>query len=76
MLEGKFTGENVCEREEISGPSREPAIFIVQRALEVKRQELAALEHLEKLLAKGGIETGSPLETLLWGLITRNRSRL
>ena len=31
--------------------------------------QIAALESLDKILSKGGIETGSPLEEFLWALL-------
>ena len=48
---------------------RETAHVRIKRAVEAKRRELAALEHLQKIVDK--IEVDSPLEELLWQMTRR-----
>lgn len=59
-----------------NSPCRESTLTVVQHALTRRRQEVAALEQLEKMLTKGGIENGSPLEELLWEALHQCRGVL
>ncbi len=61
--------ENKVPAKDYDGPCRETTLSVVDRMIETKRRDLSALESLRKMLVKGGIEAGSPLEDFLWSLL-------
>ncbi len=71
---GQTEDSNDCDPEDTTqGPTRESALIVLRRTLAHYRKQVAAMEHLERVLQHA--ENGSPFEEMIWGMLQRSPVR-